>query len=361
MSPEAPRDIKLPHEEIPRGNGTHEILHTEKIGSVTFEYEEIDFDGKERPHVGSSKVMRFTPDTNDYNETVFFSGFSTRGGHNPKFLAHVSETMNTRLHTWDQLEGLKIGNIVYEHEEPIFGEYQEDVRTPMDKFMGTGIRPNSRKNEQLKKIMAIDTLMKYEGVDVADIVAHSEGCIHAILSAWLRPGFYKNLVLMNPAGLIPMEQHELVVQGIQEGALRKKSPHYDNQENIFLEKIGKVIELVGNAKVLTNSVEGISEISKENILWNLIEDIKDSETTVSIAYTDDDKLFRPELYEESAVKYAKKPIEEVFDRTFRLPGDHSSLMNSKNIDLINTILSGGTIEDADVSLPESKEEKSIAA
>ena len=54
----------------------------------------------------------------------------------------------------------------------------------------------------LRKIAALYEVMEEKGIEKFDINAHSMGCIEAVLFAKLYPEKVRNIVLMNPAGMI---------------------------------------------------------------------------------------------------------------------------------------------------------------
>lgn len=56
--------------------------------------------------------------------------------------------------------------------------------------------------EQLRKAAALIAMLEEKGIEQADIVAHSEGAIVTALVAHLRPDLIRNIVLMQPAGMV---------------------------------------------------------------------------------------------------------------------------------------------------------------
>lgn len=56
--------------------------------------------------------------------------------------------------------------------------------------------------EELRKALTIKEVVKQQNIHQVDILAHSEGAINAAIFASLEPGKVRNMVLVNPAGLI---------------------------------------------------------------------------------------------------------------------------------------------------------------
>lgn len=317
MSPEAP--VPLPHEvNIEKSSTKVETHAPEHIGSVTVERSKIDFDGL-KDACTEYDLIEFTPDSHDYNDVIFYSGFSTRGGKKIKTLAALSQEANARVLTWDHLEGQKIGPLRYQHEEDI-------------------------PRQQLQKIVAIDNILKHEEVALADIVAHSEGSIHAITTAYLNPSKYKNILLLNPAGLIPMNSSDLILQGIDEGIMRKKSGETNEEITGMREMLDRGRELLDHASMLIESIRGISKVSRSEIMWEMIREIRKQGITVSMVYTDNDDLFRPEEYESEAMKHSDEGLNGVFNAVYRLDGDHSSLLKPEYAKVVSSFISSNQEE-----------------
>jgi pimeloyl-ACP methyl ester carboxylesterase len=56
--------------------------------------------------------------------------------------------------------------------------------------------------DELRKALTIREIIKQEGIEKVDILAHSEGAINGAMAASLEPETVRNMVLVNPAGLI---------------------------------------------------------------------------------------------------------------------------------------------------------------
>ncbi len=55
---------------------------------------------------------------------------------------------------------------------------------------------------ELRKMTALIETLGTKGIEKSDIVAHSEGAVFAVMAAYLYPEKFRNLILINPAGMI---------------------------------------------------------------------------------------------------------------------------------------------------------------
>lgn len=55
---------------------------------------------------------------------------------------------------------------------------------------------------ELREIAALINCIKEKNIEKVDVVAHSQGCIDTVLTAMLYPEYFRNIVLVNPAGMI---------------------------------------------------------------------------------------------------------------------------------------------------------------
>lgn len=56
--------------------------------------------------------------------------------------------------------------------------------------------------EELRKALTMQEIVRQEKIEKVDILAHSEGAINGAIFASLEPGKVRNMILVNPAGLI---------------------------------------------------------------------------------------------------------------------------------------------------------------
>ena len=311
MSPEAP--VTFPFEEKVPTNATREKLIEEIMeNDVLYQLEEVDFDG-DREHCRGYRVATLTPPTPDHNNTIFYAGFSTRGGNKIDFLSELSREMNTKITFWDHLHGIELG---------------DDVRYPGEEDI-----PKT----QLEKIVALDHAFADYNVPSADIVGHSEGCIHAVTTAYQNPEQFETITLINPAGLIPMKMIDLGLQGVQEGVFRKKAGTGEHKN--ISQSVRVIREQLKHGAMLFESVRGISKVSEDGVMYEMIKELRKKGITVNMIYTEHDKLFLPDAYEHIAALHHEDGLLGLFSSVTKLPGDHSSLLTAEHAPLIQDSIS----------------------
>lgn len=145
----------------------------------------------------------------------------------------------------------------------------------------------------LDKVAAILKVFELkEGLDRIDVVAHSEGAIHVIYAALLHPEKFRNLVLVNPAGMIGESTVSRIAKGavVDIGIQMYKAI---KNEGLNAHKLIKG-ETRGLVKSITaNPIKsGISmgELAKTQI-HELIEAVRERGVRVSIIHGVDDRFF----------------------------------------------------------------------
>lgn len=66
---------------------------------------------------------------------------------------------------------------------------------------------------ELRKVAALLKALDEKSIEQTDIVAHSEGAIYGVSAALLRPERFRNLVLVDPAGMVGEDSQERLVKG----------------------------------------------------------------------------------------------------------------------------------------------------
>ena len=67
---------------------------------------------------------------------------------------------------------------------------------------------------ELRKVAALLKSLDEKGIEQTDIVAHSEGAIYGVLAALLRPEKFRNMVLVDPAGMVGEDTKGRLVKGV---------------------------------------------------------------------------------------------------------------------------------------------------
>ncbi|MBI3630948.1 MAG: alpha/beta hydrolase [Candidatus Sungbacteria bacterium] len=66
---------------------------------------------------------------------------------------------------------------------------------------------------ELRKVAALLKTLDEKDIAQTDIVAHSEGAIYGVMAALLRPERFRNLVLVDPAGMVGEDTQTRLVKG----------------------------------------------------------------------------------------------------------------------------------------------------
>lgn len=66
---------------------------------------------------------------------------------------------------------------------------------------------------ELKKVAAVLKMMDVKGLEKVDIIAHSEGGVYGVLAAMLRPERFRNMVLVDPAGMVGEDERGRLLKG----------------------------------------------------------------------------------------------------------------------------------------------------
>lgn len=174
----------------------------------------------------------------------------------------------------------------------------------------------------LRKIAAIIDTMNEKDIEKMDAIGHSAGCITIVLAASIYPEKFRNLVLVNPAGLLRNESMTRlsvsfsinIVQGFIESIRR-------GEFQKLLKKTG------GNrGALLKNPIESIKHffaISNSDIIDQLGNLKREHNLGISIINTSEDTVF--------PVSKMKKDIpRENYDDFYTRPGNHGAVYSGDN-------------------------------
>ena len=65
---------------------------------------------------------------------------------------------------------------------------------------------------ELRKVAVLLKMIDEKGLEQVDIVAHSEGGIYGVLAAMLRPERFRNMVLVDPGGMVGEDERSRLVK-----------------------------------------------------------------------------------------------------------------------------------------------------
>lgn len=289
---------QLPHEKSRVRSSTERIISNKDYPegfSLVEKSVDLNGDGQEQ------SVMHFTPEGAASGQLVYFSGFSDKAANNIDSLGALASETNHEIVTWNNLEGHQIG----------------DVRFDEDSYAGVDIP-----EEQLKKVISGKQLLNHEGVHSADIIGHSEGCIHAVISAYMYPHTYGDVLLVNPAGITKQRKRDLILGGIKEGMSSIKRTDFS--------AFGKEVS-ASELPMLYESIKGISKISLSGMIPEMLRELQERGTKVGIVHTDDDSMFAQDEISKTLFLNDDNPDTNLIHHYVVKPGDHNDMVMPKTM------------------------------
>jgi len=143
---------------------------------------------------------------------------------------------------------------------------------------------------ELRKVAALIQSMEKKGIDQVDAVAMSEGGIYLTIAATLYPEKFRNIVLVDPAGMSGED-------GFKELAGRfSKDWFYEKLKGFLNPKvIGQIIkkEIVDAKNIAANISQSIKEVEaiSSTQIPELLKNLKSEGKGISIIHSVDDKAF----------------------------------------------------------------------
>jgi len=287
---------------------------------VLVERKLTDLDG-EREIMGMFNRFKFSPPVSEH-DIVFFSGFTNRVQNFESILPQIALDTDSSVHGLNELPGVRTGDALYDHERQ-FSPYKE----------------------QMSKAITVAEFAAYDGISDMDVIAHSQGAIESLIMAVTNPGLVKNMVLVNPAGIIPMTEKELTMQGLKEFVTGVGK---GGEGATFDQKIADVIENFG---VLKDSRATIADFSQNENMVDLIQSIREHGTKVGIIMTDQDKLFEITKMYDQLTDDKSVPLYDRLDGHKILAGNHGSILSQDNLHEITDLMT--ELRDREPQAPKS--------
>jgi pimeloyl-ACP methyl ester carboxylesterase len=264
--PPIPESDEILRERVTKRNV--EVLAT--VPGCTITTYEFNPDGEREkpPH----EVLFFAPNGELMDETpiVFMPGWLGIAADYKESLATLASNTQRNVIGWNDIKGTKIGNEVrYPHETDTF-------------------------TTQLEKVIAMDALLDLLHVHEADVIAHSEGCVHALILEDEHQNRFSEMVLINPAGIVNnTSMLSLIRGGMQEGLHRVRSKGTNGTPANYMATADKTFVSGSLSQKLDIAVHGIKSmwgLSRTDIR-HIFEELRNEGIKISITSGEEDKLF----------------------------------------------------------------------
>jgi pimeloyl-ACP methyl ester carboxylesterase len=229
------RQFDVPNDNYFTPTAAEKVADTMQVERREYDYHPSGIEQDET----SYKVIEYIPGEECYDEDpiVFMQGFMATASDYDTTLATMAERTGRRVVAWNEIVGLDVGEgeqFEVEAGQPI-GPTPESIRYDHESEI-----PDT----QLQKVLGMKELLNRLDIRKATAVAHSEGCIHALALELLSSdtadksitetedgeikreeggsSLFKKMILLNPAGVLDKGVAGMVIDGVREGALRKR-------------------------------------------------------------------------------------------------------------------------------------------
>lgn len=173
---------------------------------------------------------------------------------------------------------------------------------------------------ELRKMTALVKVLEEKRIPETDVVAHSEGALYATLAFLSYPEKFRNLVLVNPVGIIgPDNVRRLIVDFSRESIHQKIHGARDSEQRERLERSFRE-SVKSVAESPANTLKEILAISHADIR-DILKELKKQGKGISIIHTVDDKVF-PMHRAQKALKRAN--ADGLIDGFYSVKGGHNS-------------------------------------
>lgn len=180
---------------------------------------------------------------------------------------------------------------------------------------------------QTGKAMSHMETLDHQGVQKVDAVGHSEGALNLLIAAALHPERFRNLVLINPAGLIGDDSFLETFKRFSENKVLVKKQAAENPEIKKTDDESKRERAVNFLKNILKTYESSKSVSEAQI-ESLLMLVKQEGVGVSIIHTVDDQLFPMERVQhmtERARRATGKEVKskDLLDGFYSVQGGHN--------------------------------------
>lgn len=154
-------------------------------------------------------------------------------------------------------------------------------------------------SEELRKALTVLELIESQGLGRVDAVAHSEGAINVLIAASLRPEYFRNIVMMAPAGLIGKDSFINTIGRFSVKNVRNVFRAFLGQEPVAPTIKGLVEGAKYIAKNPRRAVREIKEISQTEIQDTIKDLSSNADIKFALLQSQSDVGFPPERIAEN--------------------------------------------------------------
>mgnify|MGYP001616161816 CR=1 FL=1 len=173
---------------------------------------------------------------------------------------------------------------------------------------------------ETRKVQSLISIIDQKNLGKVDVIAHSEGAIYTIIAAALYPEKFRNIVLVNPGGLIGQDKFDKLVGRMLVSAVHDITQAMKNsREKGPLTNAAKEI-VKYFAKNPKRAIEELSAIAKSDIL-EMIKNLHDGGIGIAIVQGEDDPIFPI-----SRIGEVLKDSKDSIDGFYPFKGGHNKII-----------------------------------
>lgn len=164
-----------------------------------------------------------------------------------------------------------------------------------------------RDSEELRKASSILAILNRKNIELVDAVGYSEGCTNLLLAARLDPDKFRNIVLINPSGLVGKGKKMSIVKGflVDLWGIKECKNGHKKRRKVFKESL---------KYTLSNPIRSYQEVNEiaQIELVDLIKGISETGIRVSIIHNINDQTFDFAQVNETLERAKNIHIEEFY-------------------------------------------------
>lgn len=177
---------------------------------------------------------------------------------------------------------------------------------------------------ELKKVAALLKVMDEKGIQQADIVGHSEGAIYGVSAALMQPERFRNIVLVDPAGMMGKDRTSRLLLGSALDAYlqtaRMNSKKLSAQEAEKAKSQTKTANRVSREVFASKPLQTMKSIGviTSTQIHEALTALRNQGVGIAIVHAVDDKLFPME-------RIQKQTKKEMVSGFYSVQGTHNEL------------------------------------